>query len=293
MSTTADPDVQPRAVSSAILKGGVGKSTISINLARQLATRHDVLFVDLDPNGHATMGLGLDDAYERDVNLGNLVLDDRDAALDDVVVETDCEFDVLPSSETLEQVEKDLTGAIQGSNRLHEHVVEPVLGDRYQYVVIDQPAYPGMLNNNGLVATRNLVVPMTPGSEAIGGFRRTIDRLVSPLREYMNVNILAIVPNRLEDRIDQRTEDRKLLENLNSQASLAERLPNFARITAEEFARIDDREMSAPKPGIRERKAFTQALGENVPLLDYDPDNDQLEHLEELASIVERGVIRR
>lgn len=284
---------EPRAVSSVILKGGVGKSTISINLARQLATRHDVLFADLDPNGHATMGLGLDEAYERDVNLGNLILDDRDATLDDVVVETDFEFDVLPSSETLEHVEKELTGAIQGSSRLRKHVVEPTLGDRYQYIVIDQPAYPGMLNNNGLVATRNLIVPMTPGSEAIGGFRRTVDRLVSPLREYMDVNILAIVPNRLEDRIDQRTEDRKLLENLNTQRNLAERLPNFARITDEEFERIDSGELRPPRPGIRERKAFTQALGEHVPLMDYDPENDQLEHLAELATIVERGRIDR
>src|SRR6056297_841657 len=99
---------EPRAVDVVILKGGVGKSTISMNLARQLADQHRVLFADLDPNGHATNGLGFEDAYQSDINIGDVVLDQGDATLDDLIRQTEFGFDLLPSSYTLEDVENDL-----------------------------------------------------------------------------------------------------------------------------------------------------------------------------------------
>ncbi|AEH39078.1 ParA family protein [Halopiger xanaduensis] len=296
METTT---TEPRAVSVVILKGGVGKSTTAMNLARQLAERGDTLFADLDPNGHATNGLGYEEAYQGDINLGDVILEGN-ATPQDLIRPTDHGFDLLPSSNTLEDVEKDLAGAMQGSARVKSKIVDPLLGDVYDYVVFDCPAYPGMLNNNALVATGNVMIPIEPGSSAIGGYKRTMERLIEPAREYIDVEVLSVVPNKLGDRIDQQTEDRELLENLNTATyevnpgqPLQEAVPDFARITAEEFESIDAGEMDAPKPGIRHRSALSRSLQHNQPLQDYDSESDQIPCYEELADIVVNGGIDR
>jgi chromosome partitioning protein len=264
-----------------------------MNLARQLAEHHRVLFADLDPNGHATNGLGFEDAYQADVDIGDVVLDQGAATLDDLIRETEFGFDILPSSNTLEDVENDLKGAIQGSARVKSNVVDPLLGDVYDYIVFDSPAYPGMLNNNALVATGNVMIPIAPGSSAIGGYKRTMERLIAPAQEYIDIDLLALVPNQIQDRIDQQTEARELLENLNTADATEGKVPNFARISEDEFERIDAGETSPPKPGIRHRAALSRSLKYNQPLQDYDPDNDQIPHFEELARIVEHGGIER
>jgi len=288
-------DPTPRAVSVSILKGGVGKSTIAVNLTDRLAARgNDVLFVDLDPNGHASMGLGFKDAYHDDQDIGGLLFDDGDAAPEDVIYGTDYGFDVLPSSNNLEDVEDGLRNATMGDVRVRNNVIDPLLGDAYDYIVTDSPAYRGKLTDNALIATENIIIPLVPGNEALAGFQRTMERQIKPLREYIDLDILSIVPNRLSQRIDQQNNDRVLVEKLNQMDTLSKYVPEFARLSDDEFDRIDRGDVSPlPKPGLRDRGAFTDAFGESKPLGHYDPENDQLEHLETLARIVENGGVDR
>lgn len=279
----------PRAVSVSLLKGGVGKSTIAINLSERLAAKdHNVLFIDLDPNGHASVGLGFKDVYQEGDDIGDVILDDGDADPSDVILETGFGFDILPSTKRLETVENMLRSSSFPDVRVRQNIVEPLLGDEYDYIVTDSPAYRGKLADNALVATQNLMVPLTPGSESLAGFERTAERQLSPLREQIGLDILAIVPNRLSNRIDQRNDDRELVQSLNE--DFTQYVPEFARITEDEFEQIDNGQMRPlPKPGIRERNAVSKSFSEKKPLAHYDPDNDQIDHFNTLAEIVING----
>lgn len=268
-----------RAVTVSLQKGGVGKTTIAINLAERLATRdNDVLLVDLDQQGNATEGIGLDDYYKADTHLGDILAED-DGPDPEAVIRSVQSFDAIPAHEDFDDLEDKIRNSTFGMLWLRRKIVEPLLGDEYDYIVIDAPPNLGPLSDAAMIAAGNVIVPLLMSEPSVSGFERMVDQQIKPIQNEVELEILAIVPNALSGN----NEEKRIISDLE-ESPFSKYLPQFARST--HFERAD-----SPGPGIRDRIAFSRAWREGVPLAEYDPESDMLPRFDELAEIVERGEV--
>ena len=292
---------EPRAVSVGGLKGGFGKTTTALNTARELARRNErALVVDLDDNGHMTLNLGFDSEYsgeawsdgdEKINHAGKVLIDGEDPR--EYIVNVVDGLDIFPAHTNYEEVQNDLKEATMGTTRLSKDLVEPLLGDEYDYIVVDCPANRGKLNDNAMFATGNIIIPLRPENGYESGLTNTLQRLVKEAREYFDLEILAIVPTDLRQRVDHDNRDRALLEEMTKREAVAKHVPNFAYLSEDDWAAIDAEEYSGDLPGIRHRGSIDGAHGAGLPLRDHDSSCDQLIHYDELARIVENGEVLR
>jgi chromosome partitioning protein len=163
-------------------KGGVGKTTTVINLAAFLAlsgTR--TLVIDLDPQGNATSGLGVD---RRTVERSSYdVLVDR-APLSELVMGTPVEgLDLLPSSPSLSGAEVELVGLAGRERRLTASLAE--LNGRYERVLIDCPPSLGLLTVNALTAADGVLIPIQTEYYALEGLSQLVNT-IRRVREGLN-----------------------------------------------------------------------------------------------------------
>lgn len=138
-------------------KGGVGKTTTSVNLAASLAaTKRRVLLVDIDPQGNATMGCGVDKrTVERTTT--NVLFGECGIAEAVVTVEPG-DYHLLPGNQDLVAAEVELMGKPGCESRLRDALV--AVADRYDVILIDCPPSLNMLTVNALVAADGVLIPM-------------------------------------------------------------------------------------------------------------------------------------
>ena len=174
-----------RIIAIANQKGGVGKTTTTVNLSAALASMQKrVLLIDLDPQGNATMGCGID-KYEVEAGIFEVLVDGMSVS-NAVQQSPENGCDVLPANSDLTAAEIELMSMEQREQRLHQAL--QVVRDDYDFILIDCPPSLNILTLNAFVASDSVLVPVQCEYYALEGLSALLET-IEGVRESVNPDL--------------------------------------------------------------------------------------------------------
>jgi chromosome partitioning protein len=176
-------------------KGGVGKTTVSINLASALAEQeHKTLLVDMDPQSHCAVGLAVPEEQIEQSIYDVLISFSRDEPMrvSEVLWEINDKLELAPASIDLAAFEQQMAGVAEREECLKK--VLDTAKDQYDFVIVDCPPSVGLLTFNSLRAATDVIVPVETGYFSLHGLSRQLETLAilcQRCNQIVNVKVLA------------------------------------------------------------------------------------------------------